>query len=90
MRSQRSPAEKAIAEAIRAMKEAKPKFGFRPSTCQEWAKALAATEKMAYAMYLMDGLPEKKARELAHAMHSGAAGRLLLQMSFDAAEVDHE
>lgn len=75
--------DKAMQEAVRAMDAASPKNGFRPETEEEWTKALAACEKMGYAMYLVAGVPDAKARALAHAIHGGKAGRLLLQIAFD-------
>jgi len=82
-------ADKALAEAIRAMEAAKPRSGIRPETEQEWRRVIAAVEQLAYAMQLMAGQSPEKARAYAHIAHSGVAGRILLEMAFDADEARH-
>ncbi len=82
-------ADKAMADAIQALEAARPASGLRPKSDNEWQKLVAANVKLSYAMYLGLGVPEKKARALAHITHGGFAGRLLLQMSFDADEARH-
>ena len=84
-----SRADKAWAKAIRALEAATPASGFRPTTEAEWEKLVTANEKMAYATYLQAGASKEKARALARITMGGAAGRLLLEMSFDAEEARH-
>ena len=82
-------AEKALAEAIRAIEAARPPSGLRPATEAEWDKLVAANEKLSYAMYLKLGKSKEQARAAARMTMSGAAGRLLLEKSFDAEESRH-
>lgn len=78
-----SAADRAMLLAIEMMKSSTPNGNTWPRNEAEWAKAVAATEQMGYAIYLEMGMPEAKARSLAHAIHGGKAGRLLLQIAFD-------
>ena len=83
-------ADRALAEAIRAMEAARPSSGFRPATEAEWDKLVAANEKISYAMYLKLGESKERARALAHMTMGGATGRLMLEISFHAEETRHE
>ena len=84
-----SAADKALAEAIRAMEAARPSSGFRPATEAEWDKLVAANEKLSYAMYLGMGESKKRACALARLTMGGATGRLILEISFDAEGARH-
>jgi methionine aminopeptidase len=46
------------------------------------ARLLRAVEELAYAAYRDLGVPKRKAREIAHAIHGGEAGMFLLKLNF--------
>lgn len=73
--------------AIAMMEAARPASGCCPETPEEWSRLLRAVEELAYAAYRDLGVPKRKAREIAHAIHGGEAGMLLLKMGFK--EDDH-
>ena len=73
-----SASDKEFQRGIAMMKAAMPDGPTLPRNEAGWAKAVAALEQFGYAMYLESGMPEVKARALAHMTHGGQAGRLLL------------
>jgi hypothetical protein len=68
--------------AIAMMEAARPASGYCPETPEEWSRLLRAVEELAYAAYRDLGVPKRKAREIAHAIHGGEAGMLLLKLNF--------
>jgi len=74
---------------IAMMKSSTPDGNTWPRNEEEWGKAVAAIEQMAFAMYLEMGMPETEARTLARMTHGGAAGRLLLEISQQADRERH-
>jgi hypothetical protein len=71
-----------IQKAFQMMRDAKPASGFRPQTEAEWEKLQRAVENMSYVMLRVKGMQKKDARNLAHLIHGGQAGRLILEHSF--------
>ena len=78
---------KHLRRAFEMIAAARPASGCKPASDAEWRKLLRATEEFAYAMHRENGMPAKKARAIAHLMHSGELGMRLLQASFE--EHDH-
>jgi hypothetical protein len=74
---------KHLRRALALMEAARPASGYMPASDAEWQKLLSASEELAYAMYREGGVPEKKARAVAHQMHSGAIGMYLLRTSYE-------
>lgn len=73
-------------EALRALGCARPSSGYRPTTEAEWQRLQAAMIPFAAAMFEMGGVNRSEALRVARAIHGGAAGRLLLEISFSASE----
>jgi hypothetical protein len=73
-----SASDKEFQRGIEMMKSSTPDGNTWPRNEDEWSKAVAALEQLGYATYLESGMPEAKARALAHMTHGGQAGRLLL------------
>jgi hypothetical protein len=71
-----------LKKAIEMVKAARPASGFLPESEAEWIALQAASIEFGYAVYRSNGMPSKKAREVAQLIYGGAAGRLLLEMSF--------
>ena len=82
-----SASVKEFQRGIAMMKAAIPDGATLPRNEAEWSKAVTALEQFGYAMYLKLGMPEAKARALAHMTHGGQAGRLLLEIG---QQVDRE
>ena len=74
---------KYIRRALALMEAARPASGYMPASDAEWQKLLRANEELAYAMFREGGVPEKKARAVAHQIHSGENGMRLLRASFE-------
>ena len=72
-----------VRRAILMMEAARPASGYRPESDEEWQKLLRATEELSYALYREVGMPHKKARAVAHLLHSGAAGMTLLRAAYE-------
>jgi hypothetical protein len=81
--------EKEFDRGFKMLKVSTPDGNTWPRNEEEWKKAVAAYEQMGYAMYLMCGLSKKKARLLARQTHSGAAGRLMLEMAIKESKERH-
>lgn len=69
-------------KALRMVEAARPASGYRPETEAEWQRLQAAQIEFACAMYRDIGKSEAEARAIAELIHGGAAGRLLLDISF--------
>jgi hypothetical protein len=74
---------KHLRRALVLLEAARPASGYMPASDAEWQKLLRANEEFAYAMYREGGVPEKKARAIAHLMHSGEIGMYLLRTSYE-------
>ena len=72
-----------LKKAIERVEAARPASGFRPETESEWIALQAASIEFGYAMFRKNGMPSKKAREVAQLIYGGSAGRLLLELSFE-------
>jgi hypothetical protein len=73
--------EKEFDRGFKMLKVSTPDGNTWPRNEEEWKKAVAAYEQMAFAMYLEGGMPEAKARAVARMTHGGCAGRLLLEIA---------
>jgi hypothetical protein len=68
-------------EAWEALVAARPASGLRPETEAEWDVLIKAYEKLGYASLIAGRAPEQTARELARAIFSGPAARLMLEIA---------
>ena len=75
-----SPSEKAKRHGIEMMQSLSFNNDGPPRTEEEWNKLLAASEQVGIALFLMNGMSEKDARDLAKIIHGGATGRILLEV----------
>ncbi len=74
---------KYLKEAKRQVEAARPVSGFKPETPEDWERALAAFEHLAYAIYRTQGMPHRAAKRLARVTHGGVVGRMLLEPAFN-------
>jgi hypothetical protein len=77
---------KYLEEAKRQVEAARPVSGFKPETPEDWERALAAFEHLAYAIYRTQGMPHLDAKRLSRLTHGGVVGRILLETAFEGAE----
>ena len=70
---------KYIRRAVAMMEAARPASGHQPQSDEELQKALLVGEELSYAIFREGGMPEKKARALAHYIYNGEPGKSLLQ-----------
>ena len=71
-----------IKSAFEIVEAARPASGFRPETESEWNALQSALLELGFAMFHSNGMPTKKARELATTIYGGVAGRLLIDLAF--------
>lgn len=79
-----SASDKEFQRGIAMMKAAMTDGATSPRDENEWNKAVAALEQLRYAMYLESGMPEGRARELAHRPYDDSAVRILIGLGADA------
>ena len=69
-------------KAFEVLEAARPASGFMPSTPEEWRTLQNASIEMGVAMFRDMGMSKFEARKLSNQIYGGAAGLLMLQLSF--------
>jgi hypothetical protein len=71
---------------VEILSKAIPASGYYPAKEVEWVRLQRAMVDASYHMYRANGVPKAQAKCLAHLIHGGLAGRLLLDAVFNEPE----